>query len=297
MAKSSAGHNAQHAGECMSKLGPLCLMVLFSAAGTALAADRPSNSAIPIFGGSSGWQLDGKFGVDDLLAPPDGGPGPVTFDEAHPYVPNNRGQPTYRVADLSNPILQEWVKPAMKKANEEVLAGQTPYRAHERCWPAGVPGIDADAVAAPVFIYQGPKEVLFIMRASPEIRHIFLDVPHSRNPKPSWYGESVGHYENGDTLVIDTIGFNDRTFIDNYRTPHTTQLHVIERFKVSPDGNAVDLSMYVEDPGGFTMPWRAVQRWRRVQQTLQEFSCAENNNTPLTDSKLVPIPQAATPDF
>jgi len=177
-----------------------------------------------------------------------------------------------------------------------VLAGQAPYRAHERCWPAAVPGIDVDAFAAPVFLWQTPKEVVYVMNNGPEVRHIYLDVPHSQNPKPSWYGESVGHYENGDTLVVDTIGFNDRV-IDNYRTPRTTQLHVIERWKISPDGNAVDVSVYVEDPGVFTTPWRAMHRWRRVQQPYVEYYCAENNNNPVTDSKLVPMPQATKPDF
>src|SRR5262249_25059769 len=81
---------------------------------------------------------------------------------------------------------------------------------------------------------------------------------------------SVGHYENGDTLVVDTIGFNDRV-IDNYRTPRTTQLHVIERWKIAPDGNAVDISVTVEDPGVFTTPWRAMHRWRRVQQPFVEY--------------------------
>jgi len=273
-------------------------MAILSTTGTGLAADVVQNSAIPMFAPDdrTGWQLDRTFGVDDLIAVPGGGPGPITFDKVYPYVPPGRGVPTYRVADLSNPILQEWVKPAMKKANDEVLAGQAPYRAHERCWPAAVPGIDVDAFAAPVFLYQTPKEVVFIMNNGPEIRHIYLDVPHSQNPNPSWYGESVGHYENGDTLVVDTIGFNDRV-IDNYRTPRTTQLHVIERWKISPDGNAVDVSVYVEDPGVFTRPWRAMHRWRRVQQPYVEYYCAENNNNPITDSKLVPMPQATKPDF
>src|ERR1700731_2813792 len=104
-------------------------------------------------------------------------------------------------------------------------------------------------------------------------RHIYLNVPHSANVKPSWYGESVGHYEGGDTLVIDTIGQTDRTFADNYRTPHTTQMHVIERWKLSADGNSVDVSVDVDDPGAFTMPWRGLQRWRRVQLPLEEFIC------------------------
>ena len=117
-----------------------------------------------------------------------------------------------------------------------------------------------------------------------------------RNVKPSWYGESVGHYEGGDTLVIDTIGQTDRTFADNYRTPHTTQMHVIERWKLSADGNSVDVSVDVDDPGVFTMPWRGLQRWRRVQQTLMEVICAENNAQDFLGFK-VPIPQTSKSDF
>src|SRR6267378_8573040 len=279
----------------MSKRGLICFVAIISATGAALAADAGGKAAIPNFAtdGGTGWRIDRTVGVDDLLAAPGGGPGPITNNKAYPYVPNGGGrQPTYRVADLSNPILQEWVKPAMKKANDEVLAGQAPYRAHERCWPAAVPGIDVDAFAAPIFLYQTPKEVVFIMNNGPEIRHIYLDVPHSQNPNPSWYGESVGHYENGDTLVVDTIGFNDKTYIDNYRTPHTSQLHVVERFKLV-DGR-------VEDPGAFTMPWNARQRYRRDQRPtevpLHEMVCAENNADHFSQG-LYPIPQAHKPDF
>jgi len=60
---------------------------------------------------------------------------------------------------------------------------------------------------------QTPKEILMIHQANNETRHIYMDVRHSAHPKPSWYGESVGHFE-GDELVVDTIGFNDRTFVD-----------------------------------------------------------------------------------
>src|SRR5438309_2027143 len=84
------------------------------------------------------------------------------------------------------------------------------------------------------FFLQPAKEVTILYERGPNIRHIYMNVPHTRNPAPSWLGESVGHYE-GSTLVIDTIGLNDKTFIDNYRTPHTTQLHVVERYTVSED--------------------------------------------------------------
>src|SRR5258705_10708035 len=96
-----------------------------------------------------------------------------------------------------------------------------------------------------------------------QLRLVFLNQPHSPNPKPSWYGESVGHYENGDTLVVDTIGLNDKTFVDNYRTPHTTKLHVVERFQIVKDATELLVNVRVEDPGAFTMPWTAVQRYRK----------------------------------
>ena len=74
----------------------------------------------------------------------------------------------------------------------------------------------------PVFFLQTPKEVTFIWEEDHMARHVYLTEKHSANVKPSWFGESIGHYENGDTLVVDTIGLNDRTFVDSYRTPHTT---------------------------------------------------------------------------
>src|SRR4051812_30633771 len=166
----------------MSRLGLTCLIAFLSTTGAGLAADAVRNSAIPNFAAeeSTGWRLDRTFGVDDLIAPPGGGPGPVTFDRAPPYFPpGGRGAPTYRIADLSNPILQDWVKPAMKKANDEVLAGGVAYRAHERCWPAGVPTFDTDVVGAPLFIYQRPNEIAVVMESGPEVRHIYLNVPHS----------------------------------------------------------------------------------------------------------------------
>jgi hypothetical protein len=174
----------------------------------------------------------------------------VTFDKTHPYVPNGFGrQSTYRVADLSNPILQPWTIPSMKKANEEVLAGKVPFRARERCWPVGVPGFVAYSLVEPFFFYQTRDKVVVVNQGGPEIRRIYLNIAHSKNVKPTWYGESVGHYEAGDTLVIDTIGISPKSFIDNYRTPHTDQLHVVERWQLAADGKAVDISVFVEDPG------------------------------------------------
>ncbi len=276
--------------------GAVAIAIL--ATGTALAAD--SGKTIPLFmyTDKTSWQLDRTLGPDDLLPPPGGGPGPVTYDRRYPYVQNGSGrQSTYRVADLSNPILQDWLKPSMQKANDEVIAGKVPYRARERCWPVGVPGFDAYSPAEPFYFLQRTNEIVVINPGGPEIRHIYLDVAHSKNIKPSWYGESVGHYEGGDTLVIDTIGLNDKTFVDNYRTPHTTQLHVIERWKLAPDAKSIDISVTVEDPGAFTTPYHAVQRWlRRENVTLPINPCNENNDDHFNQG-LVPLAQATTPDF
>jgi len=270
--------------------------------GAAFAADGPKPRTIPIFAThpNAGWVLDRAVGTDDLLPTPEGGPGPVVFDKAHPYVPNNtpgKGPSTYRVADLSNPILQEWLKPSMRKANDAVLAGKVPFRARERCWRVGVPGFDAYSLVEPFYFYERPNEIVVINQGGPEIRHIYMNVPHSKDVKPSWYGESVGHYENGDTLVIDTIGLNDKTFVDNYRTPHTTQIHVVERWKLAADGKTVDVSVHVEDPGAFTTPWKAIQRWRLVEDApILTVPCNENNGD-FFNQGLVPLAEAKTPDF
>jgi hypothetical protein len=133
-------------------------------------------------------------------------------------------------------------------------------------------------------------------QGGPEVRRIYLDVPHSANPRPSWYGESIGHYEGGDTLVVDTIAISTKTFIDSYRTPHTDQLHVIERYRLIDGGKMMEVAISVEDPGAFTMPWSAMQRFRRVPRAWSEDICAENNFDFL-QYEVVPLPQAATPDF
>jgi hypothetical protein len=272
------------------------------AAGAASAAEEAAKQVIPNFtpNARTGWVLDRKVGVDDLVPPPAGGPGPVTFDKAHPYVANGSGRrPTYRVADLSNPILQPWTIPSMKKANDDVLAGKVPFRARERCWPYGVPNFDVIALVEPYFIYQTPDKVVLISQGGPEVRHIWLNVSHSKNVTPSWYGESVGHYENGDTLVVDTIGISTKSFIDSYSTPHTDQLHVVERFRLDADGMTVDISIYVEDPGAFATPWSAVHRWRRIETSTTPFvtnACSENNGD-FFSLGLAPVPEAAAPDF
>ena len=236
--------------------------------------------------------------------PPASGIGPVTYDHAHPIMvsnPNNAGvavKAPLRIADLSNPNLKPWVVDALKKANDELLAGKLRWTSRANCMPAGVPQFLLYAGGAEsMYMMQTPKEILMIHQANNETRHIYMDVPHSAHPSPSWYGESVGHFD-GDELVVDTIGLNDRTFVDDrYSVPHTTQLHVIERFKLMDEGRILQVTFMVEDPGAFNAPWSAVVRYQhaRAPATLFEEPCAENNNENL--SSFVHSPVAAKADF
>ena len=262
------------------------------------AADAQQNAGMPNLTMKAGqaWMEMG----DELLPPPSGA-GPVTNDPRYPYVDNGRarrtnGQPTYRVADLNNPILQPWAREEMRKANADVIAGKVPFRPRERCYPAGVPGFVVYTLVMPFYFLQTPKEVTIVNEGGPEIRHVFMNVPHSANPKPSWYGESVGHYENGDTLVVDTIAISTKSFVDNYRTPHTDKLHVVERFRLINAGKALEDLVTVDDPGTFTTPWSAIQRWRLVDRTLEENICAENNYA-FFDYGVAPLPQAPKTEF
>ena len=240
------------------------------------------------------------LGVGTELEQPPSGPGPVTFDPEFPYVSNAQaaqtGEPAnFRVADLNNPILQSWVVDALRAQNEEALSGAAVFDGKVRCWPSGVPVFWVYPGSQTIFL-QTPDEIVIVTEQDHQIRHVAMNQPHSENPKPSWYGESVGHYE-GDTLVVDTIGFNDRTFIDNYRTPHSTMLHIVERFRLIGDGVPPAVIIQIEDQGAFTTPWTAVRNFRRAEnRPFVERSCAENNER-YFGFDVPPIPQDDTPDF
>src|SRR6202166_1374450 len=197
-------------------------------------------AATPDFSSNlTGWVgLNG--GGPYFEADPGRQPGPVVSDPAHPFVPHRVGQqPTFRIADLTNPNLMPWAKELMKKDIDEILAGKkSAFTAQSSCVPGGVPMFMAYGGGNPIVFLQTPKEVLLYFTEDNQVRHVYLNVPHSKNPKPSWYGESVGHYE-GDSLVIDTIGLNNKTVVDIYRTPHTETLHVVERWHVIDGGKTM----------------------------------------------------------
>lgn len=270
-------------------LGRTSLAILIAAALVPGASAQPA--AVPDFSSASaGWMtpIAGDF------MPVPGSPVPMRSDPAYPFLNNVEARargvtPNYRIGDLSNPNLRPGVKDVMKKDIDEVLAGKIAYSPSTSCEPAGVPWF----LLQPTLLYfvQTPKEVVMINSYDSQVRHVLLDVPHSARVKPSWYGESVGHYE-GDALVIDTIGLSPRTFVEPYRTPHSDKLHVVERFRLVDAGRGLEVRISVEDPEIWFQPWQATLRYRRNAQPIQEAVCAENNLQ--FDYHM---PTANTPDF
>ena len=241
-----------------------------------VAGAQAQTAPIPDFSSNgTAWQT--ANGTDFIQVP--GSPQPTTNDPAHPYISNgiaNRTgqQPTFRIADLSNSNVMPWAKEVMKRENEKVLAGGIAYTPGQACKPSGVPYYMLSG--GPFYFVQTPKEVILVEEGERHARHIYMDVPHSANPKPTWYGESVGRYD-GDTLVVDTVGMNDKTYIDGYRTPHTEKLHVVERWRMIDDGKTLEVHMTVEDPGTFYKPFEVMRRYGRVKATLGEEICQEGN--------------------
>ena len=237
-----------------------------------------------------------------FLSPPSG-IGPVTYDHEHPITtvsPNAQGIPSQNIvfiADLKNPNLKPWVVESLRKTNELTLSGKLHYTSRSSCMPAGVPQFLLYAAGAEsLYIIQTPKEVVMIHQADNQTRHIYLNASHPARPAHSWYGDSVGHYENGE-LVVDTIGFNDRSFLDDrYDVPHTADLHVTERYRMIDDGKGLEVTFTVEDPGAFYAPWSAVVRYQHARQPaiLFEEPCSENNGEDISG---FPAPAAKTPDF
>ena len=264
---------------------------------------------------SIGW-----YAYNRQFIPPASGPGPVMQDPERPYVSNDEfrvsgKQPTDQLADLNNPILQPWARDVIRKRNELVLAGKPANPPHASCWPVGVPGFILRPMTEPMYFIETPKEVVMILSSKQEIRHIYMNEKHSANVKPSWYGESIGHYE-GDTLVVDTVGINENTWVDGFGTPHTKQLHVVERYRLIEGGQVLEANVRVEDAGAFTVPWSGIQRFRQYEAAvrkvgskgiaqlasveegpMQELVCADNPASFFPGQGVKPLPQTTVPDF
>ena len=205
-----------------------------------------------------GWQSN----VSDWQQPPPGsGHGPIKPDPDHPYTSNAEAArtgkpPTKRIGDYRDPVLKPWAAAEMKASNDEALSSveKIPFAAQARCYPGSVPG-QLLFPFEPVYFIQTPKIVYMIWQRDHMVRRVFMTDAHSEKLKPSWFGESIGRYEGGDTFVVDTIGLSTKdSYIDNFHTVHTEKLHVVERFRLEPDGQHLTGIAKVEDPDAFNAP-------------------------------------------
>ena len=287
---------------------------LLPAVGTAGSAAQ-NRASIPDFSGA--WTKP-YIGIES----PASGPGPVTNRSRR----NGRRDVYQYVGDYTNPILKPEAADIVKKHGEISLTG-VPYPSpRNQCWPEGVPGIFVEVAMQ---LLQQPDKITILYPYDHQVRRVRMNEPHAAWRTPSWYGDSVGHYES-DTLVIDTVGIKIGPFamVDFYGTPYTAALHVVERYRLIDDnaakegqerglkenaflpdgsdgdggmvadpqykGQALQLEFTVEDEGVFTTPWSATVTYRRALGTILENVCAEN---PHELSRQVALPTADNPDF
>ncbi len=241
--------------------------------------------------------------------------GKYTYSYPKPYMKGRN------IADgYNNDILKPWVVELLMRDDLVTASGRALATAHSLCYPEGVPYVFGETR---VQILQGPSEITMLFGGEQEqSRTIYLDRPHSAHVVPSWYGESVGHFE-GETLVVDTIGiaaYPQAGSMGLFGTPHTNALHLVERYRFLSDGEksvgrgpnptasnptlvadeivrggkTLRLTFTVDDPGAYRKPWSVTLDFLPLKTPIQEYVCAENYQ----EKDLLPlIPKADVPDF
>jgi hypothetical protein len=307
----------------------LLLVTLAAIAATPAWAQTPgpettggvTQSAAPIPDFSGSWNHTSLNGLELPLS----GPGPVRNTSRRRTEPQaGVGNGAQLVGDYNNPILQSWAADVVKKHGEISLAGVGYPTPRNQCWPEQVPFVFANYGMQ---ILQQPDKITILYPYDHQVRQVRMNQPHPAQLTPSWYGDSVGHYE-GEMLVIDTVAVKIGPFsmVDWYGTPYTEAFHLVERYRLldyqatmkaidwdanenfqfdKPDnGPAVDpnykgkglqIQVTVEDQGAFTVPWSATVTLRRAFDERLELVCAENPQW--YPGKAPALPRADKPDF
>jgi hypothetical protein len=254
------------------------------------------------------------------IEPPASGPGPVLNTSRRQ---NGVGNSSRFVGDYTNPILKPAAAEAVKRHGDISLSGVTYPTPSNRCWPSGVPYI---FFQPGIRMLQEPNRIVFLYMRDHEVRYVRMNESHPAHVTPSWYGDSVGHYE-GETLVIDTVGVRtDRPFamVDMYGAPYSPALHVVERYRLidydeaqaalarnvkenirttdthsdlAYKGKRLQLVFTVEDEGFFTMPWSATVTYEHPTQEWLEIVCSENVFDFYAGKNDAVVPTATKPDF
>jgi hypothetical protein len=183
--------------------------------------------------------------------------------------------------NVEEPPMTAWGE-AQYKASKSSF-GAHPYPLAETndpvyhgCFPPGVPRVFIHPF--PLQIVQAPGEVIMLFEYDSLRRQIFTDGrAHDTSLGPSWMGDSIGHWD-GDTLVVDTVNFNDKTWIDRVGHPHTDALRVVERIRRINRDHLLD-DITIEDPKAYSKPWTAHMDFLlRPKWTLAEQFCEDIEN-------------------
>lgn len=148
------------------------------------------------------------------------------------------------------------------------------------CLPSGMPRVTENTY--PVEIVQTPGRITMLYEGAHNLRRIWLDRPHPEDPGSTFMGHSVGHWE-GDTLVVDTVGRNDRTQLDAEGSSHSAGIHIVERYRKIEQGAKLELVTWIDDPVTLEHPftYRRTYFWRPDIRPM-EYVCEENNrNVPV----------------
>jgi hypothetical protein len=279
----------------------------------------PQPAAIPDLSGM--WAHQSIPGVEPLAS------GPTSLRNRarreHDVSDNRR-----LVGDFTNPILKSETAEIVKKHGELSLTGVGYPTPRNQCWPGGVPFV---LPTNGLQIFQQPDQITIVYAVDHQVRHVRTNAQHPAKLTPSWYGDSVAHYE-GDTLVIDTVGVRVGPFamIDWFGTPHSPALHVVERYRLldyeaakdglerdrkenygplAPEsaiepynmdpayrGKYLQLLFTVDDKDVFTTPWSATVTYGRPLGQWLENVCADNPFKYGTE-KDAQVPTAGKPDF
>src|SRR5437588_2609761 len=213
-------------GVCGMRIAAGFAVGICLAAITASAASEPS----PIPNLSGMWRHQSLPGFEPLAS------GPTSLKN----LSRANGVSNYDalVGDFNNPILKPATAQTVKKFGELSKAGITYPSPANQCWPEPVPFIYKNFGME---MLQEADQITFLYDEGPDVRRVRLNQPHPEHVTPSWYGDSVGHYE-GDTLVIDTVGvkIGPYAMVDWYGTPHSPALHVTERYRLLTYAEAKD---------------------------------------------------------
>src|SRR5580704_583806 len=231
--------------------------------------------------------------------------------------PNGTGNILKLVGDYTNPILKPEAAEVVKRHGELGLKGIGDPNPRNQCWPAGVPFVFTNG---PTQLLQQPDKVTILYGYDHQVRRVRLNQPHPAQVTPSWYGDSVGHYE-GDELIVDTVGIKVGRYsvLDWYGTPFTEAMHVIERYRMldyaaakdgfdrdakehnpvqgtpNASGKYLQLQFTIEDENVFTTPWTATMTYVQDPDGWTEMVCAENLQW--YSGKNADAPRATQPDF